>query len=404
MIDKKASQHLAPIFHRQGQGAIALQPVNLGGLGHGGEERELFIQNLVHDYPDVIPMAQIEPAFMPLVSICKELPTPAGYLDNLWITPEGAMVLGECKLVKNPQARREVVVQALDYARALSGWHFEQLEDAVQKALKKPGAKLWDFVAGESSLTENQFVDAIERRLQTGGFMILIIGDGIQEGVEALTRHLQLHAGMRVGLALLDLSIWQGVDGGLLIVPRVPMKTVLVERGVVRIDEAGRVRIEPVATVSSTASESRAQSQSEAEFYVQLDQKRSGLAAKFRAFVDEIAGLGVVPEPGGKSLFLRWKSPEGSTVTLACVETTGKVWSARALSDMKRAGMTDAAEQYLADVAATVGGFVKVYDNGSREVLSNDNKAVDLQPLLSSGGWRQAIISVIEKLAAAERQ
>ncbi len=349
-------------------------------------------------------MAQIEPAFMPLVSICKELPTPAGYLDNLWITPEGAMVLGECKLVKNPQARREVVVQALDYARALSGWHFEQLEDAVQKALKKPGAKLWDFVAGESSLTENQFVDAIERRLQTGGFMILIIGDGIQEGVEALTRHLQLHAGMRVGLALLDLSIWQGVDGGLLIVPRVPMKTVLVERGVVRIDEAGRVRIEPVATVSSTASESRAQSQSEAEFYVQLDQKRSGLAAKFRAFVDEIAGLGVVPEPGGKSLFLRWKSPEGSTVTLACVETTGKVWSARALSDMKRAGMTDAAEQYLADVAATVGGFVKVYDNGSREVLSNDNKAVDLQPLLSSGGWRQAIISVIEKLAAAERQ
>jgi hypothetical protein len=172
MVDKKTSQHFAPIFHRHGQESIALQPVSLGGIEHGGRERELFIQNLVHSNPDVIPMAHIEPAFMPLIAICKELPTPAGYLDNLWITPEGAMVLGECKLVKNPQARREVVVQALDYARALSGWHFEQLEEAVQKALKKPGTKLWDFVAGDSSLTESQFVDAIERRLQTGGFMI----------------------------------------------------------------------------------------------------------------------------------------------------------------------------------------------------------------------------------------
>lgn len=404
MIDKKTSQHFAPIFHRHGQGAIALQPISLGSLGHEGEERELFIQNLVHDSPDVIPMAHIEPAFMPLISICKELPTGAGYLDNLWITPEGAVILGECKLVKNPQARREVVVQALDYARALSGWHFEQLEEAVQKALKKPEAKLWDFVAGDSSLTEDQFVDAIERRLQTGGFMILIIGDGIQEGVEALTRHLQLHAGMRVGLALLDLSIWQGIDGGLLIVPRVPMKTVLIERGVVRIDEPGRVRIEPAVAASSMASESRAQSQSEAEFYIQLDQKRPGLAIRFRAFVDEIAGLGVVPEPGGKSLFLRWKSPEGAMITLSCVETTGKVWSARALSDMKRAGMAEAAEQYLTDVAVSVHGFVKIYDNGSREVLSSDNKAVDLQSLLSSDGWRRAITSVIDKLAAAEQR
>ena len=403
MIDKRPSQHFAPIFYRQGQGSIALQPISLGGQGYAGQERELFIQNLVHSDPDVIPMAHIEPAFMPLVAICKELPTSAGYLDNLWITPEGAIVLGECKLVKNPQARREVVVQALDYARALAGWHFEELEEAVQKALNKPEAKLWDFVADDSSLTEDQFVDAVERRLKTGSFMILIIGDGIQEGVEALTRYLQLHAGMHVGLALLDLSIWQGIDGGLLIVPRVPMKTVLIERGVVRIDEPSRVRIEPAVATGSMVSGSRAQSQSEAEFYVQLDQKRPGLAVRFRAVVDDIAGLGVVPEPGGKSLFLRWKSPEGATITLACVETTGKVWSARALSDMKRVGMAEAAEQYLADVAACVNGFVKIYDNGSREALTSDNKAIDLESLLNSDGWRRAMTSLIEKLIAAER-
>jgi hypothetical protein len=64
-------------------------------------------------------MVDIEPAFTPLISICRELPTSAGYLDNLWLTPEGGIVLGECKLMRNPQARREVVAQALDYARAI---------------------------------------------------------------------------------------------------------------------------------------------------------------------------------------------------------------------------------------------------------------------------------------------
>jgi len=50
-----------------------------------------------------------------------ELPTAAGALDNLWITPEGGIVLGECKLFRNPEARRQVIVQALDYARAIAG-------------------------------------------------------------------------------------------------------------------------------------------------------------------------------------------------------------------------------------------------------------------------------------------
>jgi hypothetical protein len=86
----------------------------------GGKERELFIQNLVHDHPGLIPMVDIEPAYMGLVSICREMPTPAGYVDNLWMTAWGGIVIGEAKLVRNPQARREVIAQALDYARAIS--------------------------------------------------------------------------------------------------------------------------------------------------------------------------------------------------------------------------------------------------------------------------------------------
>jgi hypothetical protein len=348
-------------------------------------------------------MADIEPAFTPLISVCKELPTEAGYLDNLWITPAGGIVLGECKLVKNPQARREVVVQALDYARAISGWGFEQFEGAVRKALSRPDAKIWDFVSDE--INEEEFVEAIERRLRLGHFMILIIGDGIQEGVEALTSHLQLHAGMHSGLALVDLSIWQGIDGGLLVVPRIPLKTVIVERGVVRIDESNRVRIDPPigASANSTAGP-RGQTSSESEFYVQLEQKRPGLSARLRLLVDQLAGSSIDPELGGKSLFLRWKSPTLPAITIACIEPTGKVWSARALSEMRRVGMAQNAEKYLNDVATVVGGFVKSYENGSQEVLTSDGKAIDLAVLLNTDQWRKAILALTERLAAAERQ
>jgi hypothetical protein len=54
--------------------------------------------------------------------------------------------------------------------------------------------------------------------------MTLVIGDGIQQGSEALTGFLQLHAGPRVGIALVDQSIRHGVNGGRVITPAYPVE------------------------------------------------------------------------------------------------------------------------------------------------------------------------------------
>jgi hypothetical protein len=48
--------------------------------------------------------------------------TPAGPLDALFINRHGALGLVKCKLWRNPQARREVVGQILDYAKELARW------------------------------------------------------------------------------------------------------------------------------------------------------------------------------------------------------------------------------------------------------------------------------------------
>src|SRR4051794_34688248 len=122
------SRHSPPMFVDAVGGVRALRRLELGRGFEDGNRREAFVQDLVHDYPALIPTADIEPAFSPLISVCREMATAAAYVDNFWITPGGGLVLGECKLVRNPQARREVVAQALDYARAVSSWGYAELE------------------------------------------------------------------------------------------------------------------------------------------------------------------------------------------------------------------------------------------------------------------------------------
>ena len=138
-----ASTYSRPVVVTEKGIITTLRRVGLDSSADEARHREDFLQELVHSQPSIIPMHDIEPAYTPLISVCRELETPAGFLDNLWITPEGGIVLGECKLARNPQARREVVAQALDYARAVSSWGFEDLERGSAEARKEPEFKLW---------------------------------------------------------------------------------------------------------------------------------------------------------------------------------------------------------------------------------------------------------------------
>lgn len=380
----------------------ALSPVRLGqSPDEDGKRREAFIQNLIHDHPSLIPMAEIEPAFSPLLSVCKELPTPAGYLDNLWITPWGGLVLGEAKLVRNPQARREVVAQALDYARAVADWTFDDLEAAVRTALRQPDFSLWSLVQAESELNESQFVDAVQRRLRGGRVLILIIGDGIQEGVEALTAHLQLHAGLHVGLALLDLSLWRNVEGGLIVVPRVPMRTVLVERGIVQVEAPGVRVVEPTPRPAPLASgKPRTVTVSEVEFYEQLAMKRPELVAPLLSFIDTAARIGLSLEVG-RTIRLSLPLGPDRSATAGYIESNGKLWVQGAWSAAQRLGRPDAGEAYLASLARLIGGTIRRYEKVAPEVIGPDGRGIDIATLLAvQDRWEGTILAFREALSS----
>jgi hypothetical protein len=251
------------------------------------------------------------------------------------------------------------------------------------------------LVKDQSDLHEHQFVDAIERRLRFGRLMLLVISDGIHEGVEALASFLQLHAGVHAGLALLDLSIWEGVDGGYLIVPRIPLRTVLVERGIVVID-GEKSRIDPPSQTTSLAKPMTA---SEPEFYAQLEQRLPGLAAPLKAFVYSLKPLGIEAEYG-KSLFLRWQSPEGALLSAGTIEPTGSIWLLKTITDARLAGNQSAAERYLETIAKLANGSVKRADNGSIDVRGSDDRSLRLPAIMQfAPAWKEAIAKLVNDIS-----
>ncbi len=398
---QSSSRHSAPMVVPVDGPALSLERVELGRGTDDSGRREEFIQQLVHDHPSLVPMMEIEPAFTPMVSVCQELATRAGYLDNLWITPDGGLVLGECKLVRNPQARREVVAQALDYARSIKGWHYDELEEAVRLARKDTTFSLYQLVEAQSDLTEDQFVDAVERRLRSGRFMVLVLGDGIQEGVEALSDFLQLHAGLHTGIALIDLSIWKDGQGQHLVVPRVPMRTLLVERGIVIVDD-GNARIDPPQSgrPASATTITKTMTASEPEFYAQLEQKVPGIAQPLRDFIERVSALGVVPEYR-KTIVLRWHPSSDISGSAGYIESTGKVWLNDAWSTANRIGQPSVGEEYLAAVARLIGGSIRRYEASPPSVVTAEGKTADLASLLENpDGWLHAIGQLVRSLQA----
>jgi RecB family endonuclease NucS len=94
---------------------------------------EQWVQKLLFENPSLLPAIEIESAFSPVISIARELPTKAGSIDLLFISPYGYIILVETKLFRNPEARREVVAQTLDYAKELSQWSYDDLIKACRR-------------------------------------------------------------------------------------------------------------------------------------------------------------------------------------------------------------------------------------------------------------------------------
>lgn len=189
------------------------------------------MQEVLFRHANILPLGEIDSEYDKSVPVCMELRTGAGPADALYLTPTGRIVLAEFKLWRNPQARRAVIGQILDYARVVASWTYDDLDREVRSRTRKSPFEIVSEADG--TVQEHVFIDNVARRLKRGEFLLLIVGDRIREDSEKIVSFVQEHSGLRFNLALIEAAVFRRRDGEELIIqPRVPARTELIHRTV----------------------------------------------------------------------------------------------------------------------------------------------------------------------------
>jgi hypothetical protein len=379
-------------------GETELKRIKIGGKD--GKHNEQWLQQIVHRHPTCLPMDQIEPGFSTLHPICMELPVPSGFVDNLLMTAEGDIVIVEAKLWGNPQARREVVAQALEYANNLFGMDYAAFEQAVLKADHDGRGKptsLYGMFGDADTLDEPAFVDAVTMNLCNGRIVVLIAGDGIRTDAEALVSSLQSHGGFHFTFALVELAVFAGQNiDEYIVAPRTIAQTVMIERGIVRVQD-DRVSVTSVQGegVSVAPKSHERMSITSESFYDAMRNLSPALPDQIEALVGQLSKLGVYAD-FQRSLNFKWDGPHGKPINLGYIVRQGEVWT-----DMVGQTLTDKtlARDYVDDLAHRTGTEVKVFEKSGNATVAINGSPPKIQDFIERGdAWAEAIESFMDRM------
>ena len=231
------------VINADGQ-VVGLERIPLSS-GSEGIFTEKHLQSALFQNPQSLPVREIDPHIGTLVPICMEVETGSGPADILYVTLTGQIVLVETKLWRNPESRREVVAQILDYAKELTKWTYDDLDRAAAIASKSGPGYLLNCLK-PYGVDEANFVDGINRSLSIGDFLLLIVGDGIQSRAASLVGFIEQYGNLRFGLGLIEVAAYKLPNNALLLQPRILAKTEILQRTVF-VGESGAIELEQMA-------------------------------------------------------------------------------------------------------------------------------------------------------------
>jgi hypothetical protein len=364
---------------------------------------EDFLQRLVHAEPAILPVEELEASFSGLRSVCRELPLGHGetkYLDNLLINADGRICLVECKLWRNPEAIREVVAQILDYAGELAAMSYQELQAAVRKALRTTtGDPLLENVLGtdHEESAGIAFIDAVTRSLETGNFLLLVVGDGIRTGLQQIAGLLQNRATLGFSFSLIEMAIYgtNDGDGPYYVQPRRLLRTEKIIRNVFELQS-----VATTTRLSKSSAEPRPQTISEQDFYEELRCIGLSLPERLRAFLDKCQSVGCRPELRRKYV-LYVDDPTGGQFNLGTIAKDGLVYiQGAAARDAKF--NAPIGQSYIDRVAGFLPGAQVIHDPNNAvntHIRLNGRMGVPLQLMLDNqANWLHEIERVVEDL------
>lgn len=414
------SQFAAPLLIRDGR-TTPLQRVAFGDR----EYNEDWLQRLLFEHPRLLPIAEIEPWFDDSLPVVRELPTRAGPLDLLYVNARGNLTLVETKLWRNPQARREVVGQVIDYAKEIARWSYADLVEAIRSADPRrfpADADPLVHLAREASpdFDERDFVDGVQRGLRRGQFLLLIVGDGIREEVVQITDYLQSTPSLGYTLGLVEIALFRAsgkaddAEADLYVQPRTLARTEVLTRAIVEIKVPAKPE-DVVVTLPSEAPPTPGGRRpiTEDEFLGRLAKSGSTEVVEFVRWAlaaAEDARPGIVVRWGQGGPMIKYSDAvTGKDFTLCGFGTAATMTNTEWMRGRCRElGLPDSLwEQHLAGLAGLFrGGGIKTYYGSNGDpwsyVAVHDKKPPPIAELVSRReAWLEVITGTVDGIREA---
>lgn len=173
-----------------------------------GYASEAAMQELIFEHPNVLPEVTGDPV------VVREFQSGVGPADVLVLDSEGTLTVVECKLDANPEVRRKVVGQVLDYASRLAEMTVEQFERSWMNAdsqSRSPFAQLDD--------TDGRIRAAVQENLRESRFNLVLAVDAINPDLERIVTYLNKITRPTTGVMVVEFTRLHD-DGIEILMPR----------------------------------------------------------------------------------------------------------------------------------------------------------------------------------------
>jgi hypothetical protein len=160
------------------------------GSGYANEDQ---LQALISDFPELLPGVSADSY------VCREFVTNSGPIDNVIINAkDGSLTLVECKLARNPEVRRKIIGQIIDYAASLSTLSFE---DFHQRWKDRGGVDLTSIETTKGPLSLS-----VTTNLELSQFTLLLAVDEINEPLKQMVVYFNKKTDATTRVALIELA------------------------------------------------------------------------------------------------------------------------------------------------------------------------------------------------------
>jgi len=326
---------------------------------------ESYLQELLAAHPELLPVAEIREDAGTLVCIGREVGLSSYAIDNLYLSSGGYPVIVETKLWRNPEARREVLAQMLEYIKEICTKDYTWFETQWEANMKGRCGTTQTLLArlievSDEEIDESFIVDRVNRALSNGDVIGMVVGDGIETRLQALVDDIcKRTPHLRYALTLVEMACYEheALGTSRLVVPRIVQSIEPVERAYIRIEVAPQLekqlQIEPQVEEPPSTRTGLRVTLTEDDFLRSVEESggrqcREDMQAFYRDLVDS---FGLEPEFKGASLMIKVPDPEEDRhgVSVLGLEKAGRVYNTQHLKgQLKRWGVESQVVDQLA--------------------------------------------------------